>query len=124
MRPFNCYIAMSEIQHTPQTLDLELHTGIYPLLMTLITTALFLFKSQTIYEQLCGVTALIFSPFADYSGRMLCVQMSHGSAAIYSYLFAQNTDTHNNLSCCVKLISADIFSPRSHERSVHFHSYF
>lgn len=38
--------------------------------------------------------------------------------------FAHNTDTHNNLLCCVKLISADIFSPCSHERSVHFHSYF
>lgn len=64
---------MSESQHTPQTLKLEDHIGIYPLLMTLITIPIFLFMSQMIYEQLCGVAAQIFSPFTDYLAEMLCV---------------------------------------------------
>lgn len=59
--------------------------------------------------------------------RMLSVKLLfkwHVDQQCYTYLFAHNTDTHNNLLYCVKLISADIFSPCSHERSVHFHTYF
>lgn len=43
------------------------------------------------------------------------VSESHVQARThYSYLFAHNTDTHNCILCRVKIISADIFSPRSH----------